>query len=203
MATAYFNVPYDIINNINYKERSMQEVWKDVVGYEGYYKVSNRGRVMTVAREFIKSNDRKCIVKERILAQGDIRGYKSVDLKVNGGRKTMRVHRIVAMAFIGKPYKEMVNHIDGNKTNNTVENLEWATRSENELHAYATGLKKSSNLQKRKASEANKKRRTLSDETIRYIRNSKLSQYEMAKELGISRANVGLIRQRKRYTDVA
>jgi DNA-binding transcriptional regulator YiaG len=203
MDTAYFNGLYCIINNINYKGQSMQEIWKDVVGYEGYYKVSDKGNVMTVAREFIKSNGRKCVVKERILSQGTIRGYRVVDLKVNGTRKTMRVHRLVAMAFIGKPYKEMVNHIDGNKINNSVDNLEWATRSENGLHAYSTGLKSSTEYHKKKVSESNKERRTLSDDTIRYIRNSKLSQYKLADELGISRASVGLIRQRKRYADVA
>ena len=203
MATAYFKGLYDRINNINYKGLSMQENWKDVVGYEGYYKVSNKGRVMTVAREFIKSNGRKCIIKERILSQGIVIGYRCVDLKVNGNRKTMRVHRLVAMAFIGEPYKEMVNHIDGNKSNNNLSNLEWATRSENELHAYATGLKKSSEKHKKTTSESNKKRRTLSDDTIRYIRSSSKSQYELANELGVSRASVGLIRQRKRYADVA
>ena len=203
MATAYFNGLYDKINNINYEGLSMQENWKDVVGYEGYYKVSDKGRVMTVAREFIKSNGRKCIVKEQILSQGVVRGYKCVDLKVSGNRKTMRVHRLVAMAFIGEPNKEMVNHKDGNKTNNILSNLEWATRSENELHAYNTGLKKSTDLHKSRTSESNKARRALSDETIRYIRSSELSQYKLADELGISRASVGLIRQRKRYIDVA
>ena len=203
MATAYFNGLYDKINNINYEGLSMQENWKDVVGYEGYYKVSDKGRVMTVAREFIKSNGRKCTVKEQILSQGVVRGYKCVDLKVRGNRKTMRVHRLVAMAFIGEPSKEMVNHKDGNKTNNILSNLEWATRSENELHAYNTGLKKSNEKHKKAIVESNKKRRTLADDTVKYIRNSNKSQYELANELGISRANVGLIRQRKRYADVA
>ncbi len=203
MATAYFNGLYDKINNINYEGLSMQENWKDVVGYEGYYKVSDKGRVMTVAREFIKSNGRKCLVKEQILSQGVVRGYKCVDLKVSGNRKTMRVHRLVSMAFIGEPSKEMVNHKDGNKTNNILSNLEWATRSENELHAYYTGLKKSNEKHKKAIVESNKKRRTLANDTVKYIRNSNKSQYELANELGISRANVGLIRQRKRYADVA
>lgn len=181
----------------------MQEIWKDCVGFEGYYKVSNKGRVMTIARETIKSNGRKCVVKEKILAQGTVSGYKSVTLKVNGTRKDMRIHRLVAMAFIGKPYKEMVNHKDGNKANNNVENLEWATRSENEKHAYDTRLKESSGYHKQRVSDCNKERRTISDDIIRYIRNSKLSQYKLADELGISRSMVGLIRQRKRYADIA
>ena len=152
MDTAYFKGLYCMLNKIDYKGQSMQEVWKDVVGYEGYYKVSDNGSVMTVAREFITSNGRKCVVKERILSQGTVKRYKVVDLKVGGIRKTMRVHRLVAMAFIGKPYKDMVNHIDGSKTNNSVDNLEWVTRSENELHAYSTGLKSSTEYHKKKVS---------------------------------------------------
>ena len=180
----------------------MEEQWKECVGFEGYYEVSNLGRVRTVARESVKSNGRKCIIKERVISQADVKGYKKVTLKCDGVRKDMRVHRLVVMAFIGEPSKEMVNHKDGDKANNKLSNLEWATRSENELHAYGTGLKKSTDLHKQKTIESNKKRRTLSDETIRYIRTSKLSQYKLAEELGISRASVGLIRQRKRYADV-
>ncbi len=180
----------------------MQEEWKDVVGYEGYYKVSNRGNVMTVARESIRSNGRSYAVKERLLLQGNLRGYRIVDLKVAGSRETVRVHRLVMESFVGKPYKEMVNHIDGNKSNNNVENLEWATRSENELHAYATGLKKSSDKHKASTAESNKRRRTIPDDTIRYIRESGDSQYQLAAELGVSRSSIGLIRQRLRYADV-
>ena len=202
MATAYLKQPYDIIP-LNNKGYNMIENWKQCKGFEEYYEVSDLGRVRTVAREFVKSNSRKCIVKERILAQGNVRGYKSVTLKCDGVRKDMRVHRLVVMTFIGEPSKEMVNHIDGDKTNNVLSNLEWATRSENELHAYNNGLKKSTDLHKSRTSESNKARRALSDETIRYIRSSELSQYKLADELGISRASVGLIRQRKRYADVA
>lgn len=180
----------------------MQEVWKDVVGYEGCYKVSNQGSVMTVARDFVRSNGRRHTVQERLLLQGNLRGYRVVDLKVAGSRKTVRVHRLVMESFVGKPYKEMVNHIDGNKSNNNVENLEWATRSENELHAYATGLKKSSDKHKASTAESNKRRRTITDDTIRHIRNSSDSQYKLAAELGVSRSIIGLIRQKLRYADV-
>ena len=202
MDTAYLKQPNDIIP-LNNKGCNMIENWKQCKGFEGYYEVSDLGRVRTVARESVKSNGRKCIVKENVLSQANVRGYKKVTLKCDGVRKDMRVHRLVVMAFIGEPSKEMVNHKDGDKTNNVLSNLEWATRSENELHAYNTGLKKSTALHKSRTSEANKTRRTLSDDTIRYIRSSELSQYKLADELGISRANVGLIKQRKRYADVA
>jgi len=202
MATTYLKQPYDIIS-VNNKGYNMIENWKQCKGFEGYYEISDLGRVKTVARESVKSNGRKCVIKERILSQANVKGYKKVTLKCDGVRKDMRVHRLVVMSFLGEPSKEMVNHIDGDKTNNKLSNLEWATRSENELHAYGTGLKKSTELHKQRTIESNKARRTIPDDVITYIRNSELSQYKLSAELGISRPMIGLIRQRKRYADVA
>lgn len=115
------------------------EVWKEVEGFEGAYQVSNLGRVKSVNR----LNARGFNIKGKMLNPlGPENGYKSVML-YSGSRESGKhhyVHRLVAEAFI-EPYKgETVNHIDGNKTNNRVENLEWATRSENTKHAYKTGL---------------------------------------------------------------
>ena len=106
------------------------EVWKDVIGYEGLYQVSNLGNVKTC--------------KEKILKKSfTIELYHRVNL-LNGSEnksKNFRVHRLVAMAFIENlENKETVNHIDGNKQNNNVENLEWATRKEQTQHALRTGL---------------------------------------------------------------
>jgi hypothetical protein len=118
------------------------EIWKSVVGYEGYYEVSNLGRVKRNAKK-IYSEERICWVhkKERIVDQ-TIRTYKFVHLIVHGRKtKLIRTHRLVALAFIPNPEnKPEVNHIDGNKLNNNLENLEWVTRSENAIHAYSNGL---------------------------------------------------------------
>lgn len=109
-----------------------EEIWKDVVGYEGIYQVSNLGR--------IKSLKRKGKIKN---TQLDKDGYEHLSLWHNSKAKRMSVHRIVAQAFIPNPEnKPVVNHIDGNKTNNIVNNLEWCTRSENDIHAYKLGLRK-------------------------------------------------------------
>jgi hypothetical protein len=103
-------------------------IWKPVVGYEGVYEVSNTGLVRRVYS--------KTYPYPRLLKQSTRRGYLSVDLSKNGKSKTYTVHRLVADAFLPNPNKyEQVNHIDENKANNSVENLEWCTCSYNIRHS--------------------------------------------------------------------
>ena len=108
------------------------EVWKDVVGYEGIYKVSNKGNVYSVER--ISSQGKKC--GGRILKPVRNRnGYFKVDLSINGVRKGKYIHRLVTKAFIPNPENHPeVNHIDEDKANNNVENLEWCTSRYNTNH---------------------------------------------------------------------
>lgn len=112
------------------------EEWKDIKGFEGMYQISNLGRVKTL--------NYKNTGEERIRANSLTRdGYIKVRLLHKGKDKTARVHRLVAEAFIpNKENKDTVNHIDGDKTNNNVNNLEWADRKQQMLHAYKLGLKK-------------------------------------------------------------
>lgn len=111
----------------------MEEIWKDVVGYEGLYKVSNLGRVKS-----LKGYHRKdCILKLR----NNLYGYLTVGLSKHNKSKRIKVHRLVAETFIPNPQNyEQVNHIDGNKLNNNVLNLEWCNRSYNMKHAYDNNL---------------------------------------------------------------
>lgn len=106
----------------------MEEMWKDIKGYEGLYQVSNLGRV-------------KNILKNKIKYTRLNKGYVIIDLYKDGIRKTYQVHRLVAIAFIKNPnnYKE-VNHISGIKTCNCIQNLEWCNRSMNMIHAHKMGL---------------------------------------------------------------
>jgi hypothetical protein len=114
------------------------EAWKDIAGYEGFYQVSNIGRVKTTERT--DSLGRK--VSENIKKPNlNINGYYQVTLYKNGHRKSCYIHRLVATAFIPNNDNALqVNHIDGVKTNNSARNLEWTTPSENSQHAYDTGL---------------------------------------------------------------
>ncbi len=123
------------------------EVWKDVIGYEGYYKISNFGRIMTVRRianitKFGKATT--MIINQRLGAITiNKQGYPCAILTINGNTKRCLIHRVLAQAFIPNPEnKPLVNHIDGNKRNNNYKNLEWCTASENTIHALKTGLLK-------------------------------------------------------------
>lgn len=120
----------------------MEEIWKDIAGYEGYYQISNLGRVKSLERIAITKIGSKQPVNERILVAGyDTAGYYRVALCKNAKSRTRKVHRLVAQAFIPNPEnKKTVNHKNGIKDDNRVENLEWATYKENNDHAIDTGL---------------------------------------------------------------
>ena len=107
----------------------MKEEWKDIEGYEGLYRVSNTGKVLSVRRN-----------REFSLNPNPL--YVNVSLSKEGDSKSFSVHRLVAKAFVPNPEnKTDVNHIDGNKLNNNSWNLEWTTKSENIKHALKLGLK--------------------------------------------------------------
>ena len=109
-----------------------EEIWKDVVGYEGNYLVSNLGRIKTVPH-VVTYKGRSYISKERIMSlQYDAYGYLQVRLSKDAVKKTQKVHRLVAIAFIPNPNNlPEINHKDEIKTNNKVDNLEWCDRKYN------------------------------------------------------------------------
>lgn len=114
----------------------MEEEWRDVVGYEGLYQVSNLGRVRRMSASFTDTKGRLRHFVGRVLRPQKLRhGYVYVNLWKDNVRKGCTIHRLVAIAFIPNPdNKPQVNHIDGDRANNKVENLEWTTNSENQRH---------------------------------------------------------------------
>ena len=171
-----------------------EEVWKDIEGYEGFYKVSNLGRIKSVARQVKYQNSLKNVkekIKKTFVGK---QGYERVELSKNGVNKKYNVHRLVAETFIDKDNDSLeVNHINGIKKDNRTENLEWVTRSENELHAYKTGLAKNSEKQRetiRTWCKKNKSKPLIQlDLDGNFIKEWE-SAIEVENKLGISRKNI-------------
>lgn len=125
----------------------MKEEWKDIKGYENYYQISNLGRI----KSSIWFNGHEYIHREKILKPQNNK-YLTVRLAKNKKIKQYTIHRLVAIHFIeNKENKPYVNHIDGNKHNNRVDNLEWCTAKENTNHAYNNGLIKKITNKKKEA----------------------------------------------------
>lgn len=111
----------------------IKEIWKPIVGYEGYYEISNIGRVRSLRRTLANRYGKNFTIQERIMRlDNDKDGYKKVLLAKNGINKQMFVHRLVAQAFIPNPNNyPQINHKDECQFNNRVENLEWCTNKYN------------------------------------------------------------------------
>jgi hypothetical protein len=115
----------------------MNETWKPVVGFEGFYEVSSMGRVKSIARRVRGRNGHLIGHSSKLLSPGEQQsGHLCVNLSMHGKPHMRRVHTLVALAFIGPcPEGLEVNHIDGDPKNNVVSNLEYVTHKENMLHA--------------------------------------------------------------------
>lgn len=141
----YYSINNSVLKN---SEMNTKEIWKDVVGYEGLYQVSNLGRVKSFDRVITFSDGRVRKFNGIVLSENTSDGYPTLGLtSLDKTVKTHRVHRLKGIAFIPNPEnKPCINHRDGIKLNNGYnadgkDNLEWATYSENSNHAYENGLK--------------------------------------------------------------
>ena len=176
----------------------MTEEWRDIEGFDGYYQVSNTGKVRSYGG---KNGRTKGEWYFRALSK-TYDGYLKIRLVQGGKDITQRVHTLVARAFIPNPNNfETVNHKDGDKTNNNVDNLEWVDRSQQMIHAYKLGLKKP----KRGAENSQAK---LTAEDVRYIRSHYkrntpgYSTVTLSKQFGVSNRVIGLITRGLSYKDV-
>jgi len=161
----------------------IMEQWREIKDYEGYYQVSNIGNVRRVNKDPRSP-------KFRVLKKGLFKGgYEYV-----GIRKNRTVHRLVATAFILNPKnKAQVNHINGIKTDNHVDNLEWVTPKENQVHASKLGL--TANGEKNGFSKLN-------EFQVREILKSNLSLCKLGKKYNVSSTNIWRIKNRKLWKHI-
>ena len=166
------------------------EEWKWVSGYEGRYMVSNEGCVISVPVDQIRGGHTYRKPGKTIAQQDNGSGYQTVCLYKNGKGKFTTVHRLVAIAFIDNPDKKpQVNHLDGDKSNNCVSNLEWVTAKENSQHASVV----------LHALDFNQ---TLSPDDVIEIRSDNRTYREIAAEYGLSSAAIQAIKSGKTYKRV-
>jgi len=190
----------------------LEEIWKDIKGFEGYYQISNHGRIKSFKRA---KNGRVLSVKN---GNG---WYLTTNLFANGKRVTARIHRLVAEHFIPNPEgKPHINHKDGNKQNNRVNNLEWVTPKENSLHAvknnpdmikgmvyYNKYIKPALPKERRKELAKHLKNcnlTTICNPVLQYTLNGKfIAEYPNAKEAeektGVCRRNICQVASKEEY----
>lgn len=134
----------------NLKTDKMEnEIWKDVKGYEGLYQVSNLGRVKSLGKKVEWMNVYRNTPKKILKFGDDGKGYVTVSLNKDGVFKRKYIHQIICDNYLPNPEnKPFVNHKNGIRIDNRLENLEWCTQHENILHAWETGLSRPSMLGK-------------------------------------------------------
>ena len=166
-----------------------QEVWRPVKDYEGYYEISNFGKLMSLN---YKGNGYKKILKTNI----NEFGYERIRLNVEKVGKNKKIHRLVAEAFIDNPEnKRCVNHKDGNKRNNNLTNLEWCTHSENKLHAFKNNITKA-------LCGENSYNSKLNNKYVIEIYKSVKSHRQLATEYGVAKNAITSIKAKKTWREI-
>jgi len=176
----------------------IMEIWKDIKGFEGFYQISNYGRVRSLTRKsnpYIDGRQHTCngiILKGGIIKTG--KGYLGHVFYKNGKIKNIYTHRLVAEYFVPNPLdKKTVNHKDANPQNNHYTNLEWCTQKENIQHAVRNGLHpfgEKNGLSK------------LNELQVRVIRNCDLKQRELAVIFNVNQTTISYIRKRKTWKHI-
>jgi NUMOD4 motif/HNH endonuclease len=119
------------------------EIWRPIPDYEGYYEISTTGKVRGLERTVIHPKGKRKVKTKILVTKINNWGYEEVKLSRAGKTSTKHIHSLLAKTYIPNLFnKPEVNHINGNKADNRLQNIEWVTRGENMKHAYKTGLVK-------------------------------------------------------------
>jgi len=165
----------------------VKEIWREIKEYNGDYLISNLGKIKSIKNNKVtikkQWNDKDC--------------YLNVSLYFLNKKCQKKVHRLVAQEFLSNPEnKPQINHIDGNKQNNNIDNLEWCTNSENMIHAYKTGLREiriGENGYNSKLTESN----------VRCIRLSNVDMKNLANIYNVTCTTIFNIKKRKTWRHVS
>ena len=184
-----------------------EEIWKEVKGFEGFYDVSNFGRVRSLSRN-VKTGIGTYVLKGRILKpQKYTNGYVFVSLSVYGVKKQFLLHKIVALAFVeGFKNGLEVNHKDLDKKNNKSNNLEWCTKSENHKHLYRKNKKENTIPSFFTTKGEENPRAVLKEQDVLDIRkkcsNSEITRKEASKIYGVSKSAIDSLMIKKTWKHI-
>lgn len=173
-----------------------EEIWKAIPGFERCYEASSLGQIRSLRQS--KSHGGTKVRDIPLLRKAHLNtsGYWHIGLQMNGRHYSISNHRLVALAFIPNPNNfPEVNHIDGNKLNNSIENLEWVSSRNNQLHAYKLGLRKKLGLEENPKSILNRVQ-------VLEIFNSSLTRRELSVKYGISISGINNVKNGYAWTEI-
>ncbi len=172
------------------------EIWKDVVGYDGLYMISNMGRLRSLPRLTMACSGGWFYTKDILISQATSKGYKLAALQIDGNRQTKSVHIMVGESFVPNPEnKPYINHKNGVKSCNIYNNLEWSTQAENVRHAFKNGLVGARNGEKSPVSK-------LKEENILEIRKREYDNNELAMKFNVTPQCINAVLKHKTWTHI-
>jgi hypothetical protein len=183
----------------------MEEIWQDITGYENSYQISNKGQVRSKDRYRLKRWNKfgtleKILYKSKLLKGQISHGYQIISLSKDGLKKQHYIHRLVAGAFIDNTSnKREVNHIDGNKLNNELSNLEWVSSKENKIHCRKNHLQRIAKGNDYRNAKLND---TMIKDILLLYHFSNISQHKIAQKYNVCQQLINGIVNRKRWKHI-